>query len=93
MPEFFYEGYTDVSVHDFLSNCDSIDITNIIDSLIDDGHIKSSQRLSKTSGSSGSNGLSAPEQIFEDALDKIHGKWNMLSKDEEEMIMALAKRF
>jgi hypothetical protein len=90
MPEFFYEGYTDVLVHEFLSNCDSSDITDIIDTLITDGHIKSNQRLSKASGS---NGLSAPEQIFEDALDKIHGKWNMLSKDEEEMIMALAKRF
>ena len=90
MPEFFYEGYTDVLVHEFLSNCDSSDITDIIDTLITDGHIKSNQRLSKTSGS---NGLSAPEQIFEEALDKLHGKWNMLSKEEEEMIMALAKRF
>jgi len=90
MPEFFYEGYTDVLVHEFLSNCDSSDITDIIDTLITDGHIKSNQRLSKASGS---NGLSAPEQIFEEALDKLHGKWNMLSKDEEEMIMALAKRF
>jgi len=87
MPEFFYEGYTDVSVHDFLSNCDSIDITNIIDTLITEGHIKPSQRDNY------SEKLSAPEQIFEDALDKIHGKWNLLSKEEEEMIMALAKRF
>jgi len=87
MPDFFYEGYTDVSINDFLSNCDSRDITDIIDTLIAEGHIKPSQRDNY------SERLTVPEQIFEEALDKIHGKWNLLSKEEEEAIMALAKRF
>jgi hypothetical protein len=37
--------------------------------------------------------MSAGEHAFENQLDKLHGKWNMLTKEEEEAIYSIAKRF
>ncbi len=87
MPDFDYDGWVSVDVDDFLSACDKHEIDEIIDALEEDGHIKPSQRISKP------DGLSAPEALFEEALTKLHGKWNQLSKSEEEILMAIAKRF
>lgn len=87
MPDFDYDGWVSVDIDDFLSACDKHEIEEIIDALEEDGYIKPSQRHSK------SDGLPAPEAIFEEALNKLHGKWTRLSKSEEEIIMAIAKRF
>jgi len=87
MPDFDYDGWVSVDVDDFLSACDRHEIQEIIDALEEDGHIKPSQRNAKTTA------LSPAETIFEEALTKLHGKWNQLSKSEEEILMAIAKRF
>lgn len=87
MPYFDYDGSVDVDVDDFLSACDRHDIEDIIDALEEDGYIKPSQRITESAG------LSAPEAIFEEALSKLHGKWNQLTKEEEEIIMIISKRF
>lgn len=87
MPDFDYDGWVSVDVDDFLSACDKYEIEEIIDALEEDGHIKPSQRITRNTG------LSAAESIFEEALGKLHGKWNQLSKSEEEILMAIAKRF
>jgi len=36
---------------------------------------------------------SVSESQFEDALNKLHGKWNRLSQEEEETIINISKRF
>ena len=33
------------------------------------------------------------EQVFEESLEKLSGRWNMLSPDESEFISTIAKRF
>jgi hypothetical protein len=86
MPDFNYDGYVDINVDEFLSACDNRDKEELVTALVDDGYIKPSDLIREDK-------MTVPEQIFEEALSKLHGKWNMLSKDEEEMIMALAKRF
>ncbi len=86
MPYFNYDGDIEVSIDDFLTTCDDSDINDIVDVLVEDGYIKPSQIIHEPN-------MSASEQLFEEALDKLHGKWNQLSKSEEEIIMALAKRF
>ena len=86
MPYFNYDGDIEVSIDDFLSTCDDSDINDIVDALVEDGYIKPSQIIHEPN-------MPASEQLFEEALDKLHGKWNQLSKSEEEIIMALAKRF
>ena len=85
MPTFYGEDI-DVDVDEFLSACDSGEIKELINSLIDDGHISKSQVESHKE-------MCATEQIFEEHLDSLHGKWNRLTKEEEEIIMVIAKRF
>ena len=37
--------------------------------------------------------MSVSEKIFEEHLDAIHGKWNVLSNEDEEQIMKIGKKF
>ena len=76
----------DVSVDDFLSACSSRDIDDLIKALIEDGHLPKHFN-------SRYDGMGIGESFYEAALDKLHGKWNCLSKEEEELIMNIAKRF
>jgi hypothetical protein len=85
MPTFNAEDI-DVDVNEFLSACDGGEINEIIESLIEDGYINKSQRI--TPGQ-----MCASEQIFEEHLDVLHGKWNLLTKEEEETIIKITKRF
>lgn len=87
MPEFEYDGWVDVDVDSFLSACSNREKQELVTTLIEDGYIKSSSLLREKTQ------MSAPEQLFEEALDKLHGKWNQLSKADEEMIIALVKRY
>lgn len=77
----------DIEIDDFLSNCDKYDIKEIIQALVEDGWIKPSRIESEDNSPRGYD-----EQTFEEALDKLHGRWNMLTKEEEEIIN-IAKRF
>ena len=88
MPYFDYDGEIHVHVDDFLSACRSNEIKELILALVEDGHLtKFSLKTLNVSG------LCAAESEFEDALDKLHGKWGVLSKEEEEIIMKISKRF
>ena len=73
------------AVESFLSKCDDVDIEVIIEHLMDSGYLPKAlkQRLNASAG----------EIYFEQALDKIHGKWNQLSEEEEDFIMKLSERF
>lgn len=86
MPYFDYDGNIDIDVDEFLSSCTLNEIQEIIESLVEDEHILPSQIIHESQ-------MSAPEQLFEKALTKLHGKWNQLTKSEEEILMAIAKRF
>lgn len=76
----------DVSVDDFLSECSSSDIDDIIKALVEDGYLPKHV-------SNAYNKVGPSEEFFEDALNKLHGKWNCLSKEEEELIINISKRF
>ncbi len=83
----YFEQEIDVS--DFLYECRSKEIKEIIESLIDTGHLPESVRGISNS----SVQLSAAETEFEDALYKLHGKWNNLTSEEEQTIINISKRF
>lgn len=85
MPRFYAEDM-DIDVDEFLESCSSSEIDEVIDYLIDMGRIKASQREDYEV-------LSLPEREFEDTLNKLHGKYQSLTKAEEEIIIAIAKRF
>ena len=88
MPDFDYDGYVNIDIDDFLNACSKRDIDEIIDSLIENGHLKDSDRVTDKRMQ-----ISAPEQIFEEAINKLHGKWNRLSKEEEIILMTIANKF
>jgi hypothetical protein len=74
----------DVEVNDFLEDCDTSEIDEVIDWLKDKGLLKNINTDTQ---------VCAAESEFIEALDKIYTKWNVLSKEEETMILNLAKRF
>ena len=84
MPTFYAEDI-DISPDEYYDSCSSDDIYELIQILIENGHINpylSKERI-----------LSLPEGEFEDNLMKLHGKYQSLTKEEEELIAAIAKRF
>lgn len=83
----YFEQEIDVS--DFLYECRSKEIKEIIDILIDRGHLPESVRGISNS----SVQLSVAESEFEDALYKLHGKWNNLTSEEEQTIINISKKF
>lgn len=85
MPYFDQE----IDVADFLYECNERDIKEIIDTLIDDGHLPESVRGKSNS----SVQLSVAENEFEEALHKLHGKWNNLTSEEEKTIINISKKF
>ena len=74
----------DVQVKDFLEDCDTSEIDEVIDWLKENRHIKDTHTDRQ---------VCAAESEFIEALDKLCTKWNALSKEEETMILNLAKRF
>jgi hypothetical protein len=74
----------DVEVKDFLDDCDTSEIDEVIDWLKENRHIKDTHTDRQ---------VCAAESEFIEALDKIYTKWNVLSKEEETIILNLAKRF
>ena len=74
----------DVSVHKFLSQCGDQDFIEIIDYLIQHGSIEPNDVFDPN--------RSAGEELFERDLKKIHGKWGLLTKEEEETIKRISNR-
>ena len=77
----------DVEVNDFLDACDSSEIEEIIEYLIETGHIN------KSAVNDYNTDQSVTEIEFEDALKKLQGNWNRLSSDDEATILKIANQF
>lgn len=75
----------DIDIDYFLSTCSKSDIQEIIQVLVENGWLKPSATDESPRG--------YDEQVYEDSLKKLHGKWNRLSKEEENQILKIAKRF
>ena len=74
----------DVQVEEFLEDCSSFEIDEVIDWLKGKGLLKNIHTDTQ---------VCAAESEFIEALDKIYTKWNVLSKEEENFILNVAKRF
>ena len=85
MPTFKPE-HLDIDVDEFLSYCSSSEIEEIIDTLIKDGQINKNARI-------GIGPYSTSEAEFQEALNKLHGKWNMITQIEEHAIIKTSSRF
>jgi hypothetical protein len=89
MPYFDFSIEEHIDVDEFLSECSSKEIEELIEALIEDGHI----HKSSVHRESESTNVSVGESFFQDALDKLYNKWNVLSNEEEQLILNIAKRF
>lgn len=87
MPTFYAEDFK-IDVDEFLSACSSREKEELIDALIEDGYLKENCR-----GVYQYELFSPPESFYVKAIDKLKNKWNMLTQEEEELIIKIANRF
>lgn len=89
MPKFYQqsETYIDVDVDEYLSNCNTKETEELIDALIEDGYLKKDCRVNDYEV------YSPSESFYQEALEKLNSKWNMLTQEEEELIIKIANRF
>jgi hypothetical protein len=78
----------DVSVNDFLSSCDSSDIEEIIEALVEDGWIKKTNII-KVEGKNNS----ILENEFNNTINKISDNRLLLTNEEEEILRKISNRF
>ena len=88
MAKVYYEidrsGYSEVSVDEFFDVCDRKEKNRLYE-LINNEILCGKHYLD--------NRLSVSEEHFEIALSKLHGKWNRLGKEEEDLILKLSEKF
>jgi hypothetical protein len=85
MPEF--NTYVDVDVDEFLSECSKREITELIDALIEDGHI------SKSSIITANTNVGVLESDFLEKMGKLQEKYYRLSQEDEKTLEDLFKKY
>ncbi len=78
----------DIDIDDVLDDLSSLEKQQLVDDLYEDGYIPTEIEKKRRKEL-----VSAAESEFQDALEKLNRKWNSLTKSEEEIIIAIAKRF
>jgi hypothetical protein len=85
MPEF--DTYVDVDVDDFISACSEREITELVDALIDEGHIPAS------AGKGTNSNVGVLESIFIGKLDQLKESYYRLSQEDEKTLEDLFKKY
>jgi hypothetical protein len=85
MPEFSSD--IDIEPSEFIDNCSKREIKELIEILVDDGHLpKSVLRKSNTS-------YSRLEEEFSDKLDELSKKYHSISSEDEEILNKIFKKY
>jgi type III secretory pathway lipoprotein EscJ len=85
MPEF--ESYIDVDVDEMLDACSRREKDELIDLLVEEGLVK------RLVGKNGSSKLSVMESEFFEKIDMLKDKYYSLSKEDEETMNNLFKKY
>ena len=90
MPTFYQEAEVDVDVSDFVSECSTSELKELIEILIDDGHLKKvgSEILKTGESPTGFN-----EQEFNDAISKIQDSYIQMDLEDIETIKRISKKY
>jgi hypothetical protein len=92
MPKFYeyrdIEVDVDIDIDEFLDKCNNREKDELIYALIEDGYLKKDCRRNFEEVD-----YSPTEAQFVEAVDKLRNKWNMLSQEEEQLILNIANRF
>lgn len=86
MPRFDVNEDIEIDIDDFLDACNSGDIEELKEALIERGDLEMKDFTD-------SSRMSASEQIFEEHLSSISGRWYQLTQEEEETILKIGARF
>lgn len=85
-----YLGYgdvdVDISVDEFLKECDEEDIEEVLDFITENWPAKITRIMTMVQN------CCAAESEFEEAVNKLHHSWKRLSGTEEKTILDIAKR-
>jgi type III secretory pathway lipoprotein EscJ len=85
MPEF--ESYIDVDVDEMLDACSSREKDELIDLLVEEGLVK------RLVGKNGDSKLSIMESEFFEKIDMLKNKYYSLSREDEETMNNLFKKY
>ncbi len=85
MPKF--ETYVDVDVDEFISACSKREIKELIEILIEDGHI------SKSSIITANTNVGVLESDFLEKMGKLQEKYYRLSQEDEKTLEDLFKKY
>ena len=81
----------DVEVDEFVDSCSKREIKELIDYLVDEGHLPES--VLDSNGDNKDSKISYLEQEFIDNMDKLKGKYYSLSGEDESEIMKIIKKY
>ena len=87
MPSFEESVDVDITPEEFVYECNDEDIKELARILREDYHEIIDPNFYR------SQSFSIAEQEYENSINALHGKWNTLTKEEEDTILAIAKRF
>jgi hypothetical protein len=91
MPTFYVEDI-DIEPYEYVSQCSYSDIKELIGELIDKGYLPPSIKNMISKKDKENPGFHPSEAVYEEAIDKLHGKYTNLTQEEEETILKIANR-
>jgi len=83
----------DIDIDDFLWSCSKRDITDLIDALVEDGHLPKGLINHKGKLNQEYTGKGRLEEDFLDKLEKLKDKYYSLTSEEEEFFERLFKKY
>ena len=86
MPTFYEQTDFDISVDDFLEECDRREIEEVIDYLEEMGYLKNHKR------SEGGTPVGILEEEFQERIQKLSESRHRLTLEEEEIIKKISDR-
>ena len=87
MPYFDYDGDIRIDPDDYVDSCTKFEIAELIQCLVDDGHLPPSV------SNVGDRTQSTPEWDFERIMTKIASSRLQLTNEEDELLRKIASRF
>lgn len=91
MPEFYVDN-VDIEPYEFVRECSRTEIKELIDELVDEGHLPKSV-LSLPNINKNRKYNSLLEEEFVVNINKLCEKYHTISKEDEEIIEAIIKKY
>jgi hypothetical protein len=88
MPYFSTDAELDISIDDFLYECDSQDIKDLINALIEEGHLTPKQVFNHKA-----SGVTPLEQDYISMCNKLSDKFYQMSNEDIQVLETLYKKY